>query len=232
MPFTTRMHGKSVGILGLGRIGQEIAGRCAAFKMPVSYHTRSPRDVPYIYYTDLVAMARDCDFLIAILPGGPETKHIVNREVLDAIGPEGVFVNVARGSVVDEAALIAALQDGTLGAAGLDVFANEPVVLQALKDMTERVVLQPHQASATHDTRLAMGRMVIENLRAGIEGRPTGTGQLNSDGGGIPVIDRRVTGRTLHDQPALLELSILVRRFLFAGGAVVIPGPGRERIAR
>lgn len=172
MPFTKRVHGRKVGILGLGRIGIEIARRCEAFKMDIAYHTRSRKDVPYTYYGDLLSMARDVDFLIAIVPGGAGTRHLVNREVLDALGPEGVLVNVARGSVVDEAALIEALKDGRLGAAGLDVFEKEPKVPQALKDMTENVVLQPHQASATHDTRLAMGRLVMENALAGLAGKP------------------------------------------------------------
>src|SRR3546814_6313006 len=109
-------------------------------------------------------MARDVDILVAIVPGGAGTNNMIDREVLDALGPQGVLINVARGSVVDEEALIAALRDGRLGAAGLDVFADEPRVPQALKDMTGNVVLQPHQGSATHDTRLAMGRLVMENL--------------------------------------------------------------------
>ncbi len=172
MMFTTRVHGRRVGILGLGRIGIEIARRCEAFKMDIAYHTRSRRDVPYTYYDSLVAMARDVDFLIAIVPGGAGTRHMVDRAVLDALGPKGVLVNVARGSVVDEEALIAALRDGSLGAAGLDVFDAEPRVPEALKQMTENVVLQPHQASATHDTRLAMGRLVMENALAGLAGKP------------------------------------------------------------
>lgn len=172
MTFTTRVHGRKVGILGLGRIGIEIARRCEAFKMDIAYHTRSRRDVPYTYYDSLVAMARDVDFLIAIVPGGAGTRHMVDRAVLDALGPKGVLVNVARGSVVDEEALIAALRDGSLGAAGLDVFDAEPHVPEALKQMTENVVLQPHQASATHDTRLAMGRLVMENALAGLAGKP------------------------------------------------------------
>lgn len=172
MAFTQRVWGRKVGILGLGRIGQEIADRCAAFKMDIRYHTRSRRDVPYTYSSSLTEMAREVDILIAIVPGGAATKHLVNREVLDALGPTGVLINVARGSVVDEEALIAALQDGRLGAAGLDVFAEEPKVPQALKDMTGNVVLQPHQASATHETRLAMGRLVMDNLKAGIAGQP------------------------------------------------------------
>jgi hydroxypyruvate reductase len=169
MAFTTRVHGRKVGILGLGRIGVEIARRCEAFKMDIAYHTRSPKDVPYTYYNDLVAMARDVDFLIAIVPGGAGTKHMVNSAVLDALGPQGVLVNVARGSVVDQDALIDALRHGRLGATGLDVFADEP---QALTEMTENVVLQPHQASATHETRLAMGRLVMNNALAGLAGRP------------------------------------------------------------
>jgi lactate dehydrogenase-like 2-hydroxyacid dehydrogenase len=172
MAFTTRVWGRKVGILGLGRIGIEIAKRCEAFKLEVAYHTRSKRDVPYTHYADLVEMARDVDFLIAIVPGGAATQHLVNKEVLDALGPQGVFVNVARGSVVDQEALIAALKEGRLGAAGLDVFDKEPKVPQALKDMTDTVVLQPHQASATHETRLAMGRLVMENALAGLAGKP------------------------------------------------------------
>lgn len=172
MTFTHRVWGRKVGILGLGRIGIEIAQRCAAFKMDIAYHTRTRKEVPYKHYASLVDMARDVEILIAIVPGGDSTKHIVNREVLDALGPNGTLINVARGSVVDEDALIAALKDGRLGAAGLDVFADEPRVPQALKDMTENVVLQPHQASATHDTRLAMGRLVMENLLLGIAGKP------------------------------------------------------------
>jgi len=172
MPFTHRMWGRRVGILGLGRIGIEIARRFEAFKMTIAYHTRGKKDVPYTHYSSLLGMAHDVDILVAIVPGGAGTKHLVNREVLDALGPQGVFINVARGSVADEDALIAALKDGRLGAAGLDVFADEPRVPQALKDMTENVVLQPHQASATHDTRLAMGRLVMDNLLAGIAGKP------------------------------------------------------------
>lgn len=172
MTFTHRMWGRRVGILGLGRIGIEIARRFEAFKMQIAYHTRSRRDVPYTHYSSLTGMAKDVDILVAIVPGGAGTRHLVNREVLDALGPQGCFINVARGSVADEDELIAALREGRLGAAGLDVFADEPRVPQALKDMTENVVLQPHQASATHDTRLAMGRLVMENLLAGIAGKP------------------------------------------------------------
>lgn len=172
MAFAQRMWGRKVGILGIGRIGMEIARRCEAFKMDIAYHARSDKNLSFKYFADLVAMATAVDVLIAIVPGGPATRHIVDRQVLDAIGPTGVFINVARGSVVDEAALIAALTEGTLGGAGLDVFEREPHVPDALKLMTENVVLQPHQASATHETRLAMGRLVLENLRAAIAGKP------------------------------------------------------------
>jgi lactate dehydrogenase-like 2-hydroxyacid dehydrogenase len=128
--------------------------------------------VTYRYYASLLGLAREVDILIAIVPGGAETRHLVDRDVLDALGPQGVFINVSRGSVVDEEALIAALREGRLGAAGLDVYADEPRVPQALKEMTDNVVLQPHQASATHETRLAMGRLVLDNLLAGVAGRP------------------------------------------------------------
>jgi lactate dehydrogenase-like 2-hydroxyacid dehydrogenase len=172
MPFAQRMWGRKVGILGMGRIGSEIARRCEGFRMDIAYHSRSEKDVPYRYVNSLLELANEVDVLVAIVPGGAGTRRMISREVLDAIGPQGVFINVARGSVVDEQALIDALRERTLGAAGLDVFDNEPHVPQALKEMTDNVVLQPHQASATHETRLAMGRLVLENLRAGIAGKP------------------------------------------------------------
>lgn len=172
MSFGQRMWGRRVGIVGMGRIGTEIARRCEAFRMRIAYHCRNPRPLPYRYCPSLVGMAHDVDILIAIVPGGAQTRHLVDRQVLEALGSSGVFINVARGSVVDEAALIEALETGRLGAAGLDVFADEPRVPEALKRMSDRVVLQPHQASATHDTRLAMGRLVLENLLAGVAGKP------------------------------------------------------------
>jgi len=172
MPFTQRVWGRKLGILGMGRIGRAIARRCEAFRMEIAYHSRNRADVSYQYYPALIDLAKAVDVLIAIVPGGAETRHIVDRAVLDALGPEGVFINVARGSVVDQAALIDALREGSLGAAGLDVFDDEPHVPQALIEMTDNVVVQPHHASATHETRLAMGRLVLENLRAGIAGKP------------------------------------------------------------
>ena len=171
MHLTRGIRGRKLGILGLGRIGKDIARKAEVFGMEIAYHGRSAQDVPYRYYADLVEMARDSDVLVAICPGGPATDKIVNRAVCEAIGPDGIFINVARGSVVDEPELVAALQDGRLGGAGLDVFAEEPKVPQALLSM-DQVVLQPHAASATHETRRAMGDLVVDNLRAHFAGKP------------------------------------------------------------
>lgn len=172
MPLTTSLSGKRLGILGLGRIGLAIAKRAEAFGLTVVYHSRRKReDVSFRYYDALVPMARDVDILLAILPGGSETRHIVNREVLEALGPKGTFVNVARGSVCDEAALIDALKTGKLGAAALDVFEDEPRVPEAFFAM-ENVVLAPHIGSATVETRDAMSQLVVDNLAAHFAGRP------------------------------------------------------------
>ncbi len=162
-PLTRSIEGKSVGILGMGRIGQKIAEKLQAFSCDTAYHSRSAKDVPWRYYGDLVEMARDVDYLVVITPGGAETFHLVNREVMDALGPEGTLINVARGSVVDETELVKALQDGRLGYAGLDVFEEEPSVPEALIAM-ENVVLTPHVGSATVETRQAMGDLTVENL--------------------------------------------------------------------
>ncbi len=170
-PLAMSIRDKAVGILGLGRIGQDIARKLEVFGCRIAYHGRNERSgVAYRYYDDLTEMARDCDALIAICPGGEATRHLVNRQVLDALGPKGIFINISRGSVHDEDALIAALREGTLGAAGLDVFANEPAVPQALIDM-KNVVLQPHQGSATVETRAAMGKLVIDNLKSWYDGK-------------------------------------------------------------
>ncbi len=162
-PLTRSVRNRTVGIVGLGRIGQTIARQAEMFDATVVYHSRSAKDVPYTYYGDLVDMARDCDVLIVITPGGAGTQHLVDGAVIDALGPEGILVNVARGSVVDEAALVAALEAGRLGAAGLDVFEHEPKIPDALKAM-ENVVLLPHVGSATVETRQAMGDLVCDNL--------------------------------------------------------------------
>lgn len=170
-PLSMSIRDKTVGILGLGRIGQDIARKLEVFGCRIAYHGRTERPgVAYRFYGDLAEMARDCDALIAICPGGEATRHLVNRQVLDALGTKGIFINISRGSVHDEDALIAALREGTLGAAGLDVFANEPGVPQALIDM-KNVVLQPHQGSATVETRAAMGKLVIDNLKSWYDGK-------------------------------------------------------------
>jgi lactate dehydrogenase-like 2-hydroxyacid dehydrogenase len=172
LEFGTALTGKKVGIVGLGRIGRATAKRAEAFGMEILYHGRNKQpDVSYRYYPDLLGLARDCDFLVLTLPGGPETKNLVTAEVLAALGATGTLVNVARGSIVDEAALVAALQSGALGAAALDVFADEPRVPAALMGL-DNVVLQPHVGSATHGTRGAMGQLVIDNLLAHFAGRP------------------------------------------------------------
>jgi hydroxypyruvate reductase len=169
-PLGVRVSGKKLGILGLGRIGKAIAKRAAAFDMDISYFGRHKQnDVPYKFYDKLVDMAAAVDFMIVICPGGAETKGIVNAEVIKALGKKGALINVARGSVVDEVALVKALKDGTLGAAGLDVFADEPKVPEELFTM-ENVTLLPHLGSATHETRKAMADLVVANLRAHLKG--------------------------------------------------------------
>ena len=162
-PLTKSVRGRTVGILGLGRIGMTIARMSEMFDAQIIYHTRTKKDVPFTYYPQLIEMARAADVLVVITPGGAATKHLVNAEVMEALGPEGILINVARGSVVDEAALITALTDGRLGAAGLDVFENEPHIPDALKAL-DNVTLAPHVGSATVETRDAMGALVCENL--------------------------------------------------------------------
>ncbi len=169
-PLANRASGKKLGILGLGRIGKAIAKRAAAFDMDISYFGRKKQnEVSYRYFDKLVDMAAAVDFLIVICPGGPETKGIVNADVIKALGKKGTLINVARGSVVDEVALVKALKDGTLGAAGLDVFADEPKVPEELFAM-DNVMLLPHVGSATHETRKAMADLVVANLRAHLKG--------------------------------------------------------------
>jgi len=169
--FSTTLRDRTIGVLGLGRIGRAIARRLEPFGRPIVYHSRNPvPGVPWKHYPDLIAMARDADVLIVIAPGGPATKNIVNRAVLEALGPNGILINVARGSLVDEPALIEALRDKKILAAGLDVFADEPRVPQALIEM-DNVVLLPHVGSATHLTRRAMGQLVIDNLKSWIAGK-------------------------------------------------------------
>lgn len=161
--LTRSADNQTVGILGLGRIGQEIAHKLAPWNAKILYHARTKKDVPYAYYDNLTAMALDCDVLICITPGGPLTQKIVNKEVIEALGPNGTLINVSRGSVVDEAAMIEALQSGALGWAGLDVFEAEPNVPQTLRDLPNTVLL-PHVGSATVETRTAMGALTVDNL--------------------------------------------------------------------
>lgn len=174
-PLARRFWGSRVGILGLGRIGRLIARRAAAFDTEIGYAgRRRQQDVPYAYFDTARALAQWADVLIVATPGGEGTRHLVGRDELAALGAHGVLVNVARGSVVDQRALIDALQTGALGAAGLDVFDDEPHVPQALVE-SERVVLTPHIASATVQTRRAMADLVAENLARHASGLPLAT---------------------------------------------------------
>jgi lactate dehydrogenase-like 2-hydroxyacid dehydrogenase len=169
------LRDRSVGMVGFGRIGKAIARRLEAFGLQVSYFARNPQPgVSNPFYADLVAMARDVDTLIAILPGGPATANLIDAPVLEALGPRGILINVARGSVVDEAALIAALGARTILAAGLDVYATEPRINPAFLQL-DNVTLYPHVGSATTYTRNAMGQLVVDNLIAYAEGRPPKT---------------------------------------------------------
>jgi lactate dehydrogenase-like 2-hydroxyacid dehydrogenase len=165
------LRGKSVGIVGLGRIGKAIAQRCEAFGLKLAYHGRSRQaDAPYRFYAALVEMAREVDILMAVAPGGPETFHMIDATVLEALGPQGILINVGRGSVVDEQALIAALRRKTIFAAGLDVFEDEPHVPPELLAM-ENVVLLPHVGSASVHTRQLMGQLVVDNITSFAAGR-------------------------------------------------------------
>ncbi|MGH7029369.1 MAG: 2-hydroxyacid dehydrogenase [Stellaceae bacterium] len=173
--FGRALRGRRVGIVGLGRIGQAIAQRCAAFGVTIAYHgPRQKPEAPYRFFAELGELARWSDILVVAATGGEQTRHLVDREVLDALGPDGTLINIARGSIVDEAALVAALQTGAIGAAGLDVFAHEPEVPAALMAL-DSVVLMPHTGSATHETRGAMGDLFIDNLLAHFAGQPLPT---------------------------------------------------------
>jgi lactate dehydrogenase-like 2-hydroxyacid dehydrogenase len=172
MGLFSELTGKTAGILGLGRIGTEIAARLTAMKMRIVYHGRHKQDaVPYVYYSDLAEMARDSDWLVIVAPGGASTQGIVSRAVLEALGPNGMLVNIARGTLVDETAMLELLQGGGLGGAALDVFENEPHVPEGFLAL-DNVVLAPHQGSATNRTREAMGALVIANLEAHFAGEP------------------------------------------------------------
>jgi lactate dehydrogenase-like 2-hydroxyacid dehydrogenase len=173
--LTGELTGAHAGILGLGRIGKEIARRLQAMRMRVSYHGRREKPhEPYVYFPELIAMAREVDWLVVAAPGTAATRGIVSRPVMEALGPRGALVNVARGALVDEAAMVELLADGRLGGAALDVFEDEPRVPEALLAMPN-VVLSPHQGSATRKTRAAMGDLVLRNLAAHFAGDPLPT---------------------------------------------------------
>jgi lactate dehydrogenase-like 2-hydroxyacid dehydrogenase len=166
------LRDRKVGMVGMGRIGQAIARRLDASKVPVVYHTRNPvAGFSHQHYPDLIEMAKAVDTLVVIVPGGPRTAKMINADVMKALGPRGVIVNVARGTVVDEQALIQALKSGTILAAGLDVFEREPNVPEELKAM-QNVVLLPHIGSASVVTRNAMDQLVVDNLKAWFAGKP------------------------------------------------------------
>jgi lactate dehydrogenase-like 2-hydroxyacid dehydrogenase len=170
-PLTTTLRGRKVGILGLGRIGKAVAERIEGFGVEIAYHGRSRQpDVAYAYHDSLRGLAAAVDVLISIAPGGPETRRIIDAQVLEALGPDGILINVGRGTVVDEAALIEALKAGRILSAGLDVFEDEPRVPQALIDMPH-VVLLPHVGSASHHTRRLMGQLVVDNLLSWFGGK-------------------------------------------------------------
>jgi hydroxypyruvate reductase len=170
--FGRSVSGKTMGVVGLGGIGRAIADRGAGFRMRVLYTgPRVKPEVPYTYVADVVELARESDYLMLACKGGPDTRHLISERVLDALGPKGTLVNVARGSVVDEAALVRALASGRLGHAALDVFENEPQVPQELLAL-DNVIVQPHHGSAAVETRTAMGQLMIDNISARLDDRP------------------------------------------------------------
>jgi lactate dehydrogenase-like 2-hydroxyacid dehydrogenase len=173
-PLTTSLGGKTLGILGLGRIGEAIAKRAQACGMKIRYHNRNKKSVPYPYDADAVALAKNSDVLLTVTPGGAGTARLVNAKVLDALGPQGYLVNVARGSVVDELVLLRYLQEKKIAGAGLDVYEHEPKVPVEFYAL-DNAVLFPHVASATVETRKAMGDLQVENLHLHFAGKPVKT---------------------------------------------------------
>jgi hypothetical protein len=166
------LRDRTVGMVGMGRIGRAIARRLEGFGVPVVYHSRNPQSgVDYRHYPKLIDMARDVDTLILITPGGPSTRHLVNAEVLAALGPKGIVINMSRGTVVDDAALIKALKERTIYAAGLDVFVNEPEVPKEYLEL-DNAVLFPHLGSSSVYTRQKMEQLVVDNLLAWAAGKP------------------------------------------------------------
>jgi len=173
-PLTTSLGSKTLGILGLGRIGEAIAKRALGFGMKIRYHNRNKKDVPYAYDADLVALAKNSDVLLIVTPGGTATAKLVNAKVLDALGPHGYVVNVARGSVVDEPVLLRYLQEKKIAGAGLAMFEKEPNVPAEFHAL-DNAVLYPHVASATVETRKAMGDLQVENLHLHFAGKAVKT---------------------------------------------------------
>lgn len=169
MPLSTSVSEKTVGIVGLGKIGKAIAKRAEAFNTNVIYHSRTQKDVPYTFYDNLEDMAKAADFLILACSGGDDTAGIIDYKILDALGPKGYLINIARGSVVNEEDLLIALRNKDIAGAGLDVFADEPNVPDEMLKM-DNVVLSPHVGSATHETRAKMGQLVIANFKACFDG--------------------------------------------------------------
>ena len=185
-PLTATLRERRIGILGLGRIGRAIARRLEGFGVAVHYHGRRRQEgIPYAYHASLIAMARAVDVLMIVAPGGPQTDGLVDAAVLEALGPDGILVNVARGSLVDEPALIAALRAGTIHGAGLDVFADEPHVSPDLLAL-DRVVLLPHVGSGSVHTRAMMGRLLVDNLVSWFDGKGPLTPVPETPWGGRP----------------------------------------------
>ena len=174
MAYTTKVSGKRLGIVGFGRIGQAVSKRAEAFDMMVSYQGPNKKDVPNDYYAAPVELASNVDFLMLTCPGGPVTEKLVNAEVLKALGPTGVLINIARGSVVDERALASALKSNVIAGAALDVFEEEPSAPEDLIGLNN-VIVQPHHASATNETRQAMAELMVENLQLFFSGKPVKT---------------------------------------------------------
>lgn len=170
-PLSTGLQGKTCGIVAMGRIGQAVAKRAEAFGLTIAYYGPNQKEVPYRYFNNLETLAKESDFLILALPGGKDTFHIIDAKILDALGPEGFLINIARGSVVDEAALIERLKAGKIAGAGLDVFEVEPLGESPLFEM-DNVVVVPHIASATTEMRKEMGDVVIANLKAHFSKQP------------------------------------------------------------
>lgn len=170
-PFGQSLAGKTLGIIGLGRIGEAIVERALPFKLKIAYHNRTPKQVPHTYYPSINELAANCDYLLNMLPGGSATAKIIGRDVFQHLGADGVFINVGRGTSVDEQALIEALASGQIAGAGLDVYANEPHVPEGLLKQ-HNVVLLPHIGSGTVQTRREMGNVVMRNLEAWFSNKP------------------------------------------------------------